>query len=234
MERDRAADERPSLVLVHAAWTDGSCWSRTLAALRAPGMRCQAAQLSLSSVEDDVAAVERTIERLTGPVILVGHAYSSAVISSVRHERVIGLVHVAGLTPANKETVAEVFYRLPLHPKAPALEPDAHGYVWLPDAAFSEAFAQDASPEDHALLAAVQRPIAAACIETPVGHPLWVDLPSWYIVAERDRMIPPDTQHYLASRMNAHIRSLSSGHAPMITAPSPLAALLLEAAEKLR
>lgn len=235
MTTDSRKGEQASLVLVHAAWADGSSWSRVITALRAKGVQCHAAQLSLTSVEDDVAAVERTIERVAaGPVALVGHAYSSAVISSVRSDQVTGLVHVTGLTPAEKETVADVFHRAAPDPRAPALEPDAHGYVWLPDTAFAEVFAQDASPEDQAVLAAVQRPIAAVCIGTPLGRPLWADLPSWYVVAEKDRMISPGTQRFLAERMNARVRSLPSGHVPMVTAAASLAALLHEAACELR
>lgn len=230
MTADPRKGEPASLVLVHAAWVDGSSWSRVITALGAKGVQCRAAQLSLTSVEDDVAAVERTIERVSGPVALVGHAYSSAVISSVRSDQVTGLVHVTGLTPAEEETVADVFYRAAPDPRAPALEPDAHGYVWLPETAFAEVFAQDASPEDQTILAAAQRPIAAVCIGTPLARPLWADLPSWYVVAEEDRMISPGTQRFLAERMNAHVRSLPSGHVPMVTAAASLATLLHEAA----
>lgn len=229
MESVAVPNRQASTVLVHGAWADGSSWSRVIRSLRARGVRTYAAQLPLTSVADDVAAVERLIDRVPGPVVLVGHAYAGAVIGSVRSDKVIGLVYVAALAPAEGESAGDVFTRAQPHPRAPALEPDSHGYVWLPDTAFPDAFAQDATPEDHTVLAAAQRPIAAHSIGTPVGRPLWVDRPSWYVVAENDRMIAPETQRFMAQRMNARIHSLRSDHSPMTTAPEDLAAVLQQA-----
>jgi hypothetical protein len=118
----------------------------------------------LTSLPDDVAALERALARTEGPVVLVAHAYAGAVIGASRNERVRSLVFVAALTPDEGETVGEIFYREKPHPAAPHLAPDASGFVWLPDEAFSTAFCQHASPEQAALLAATQRPIAQACI----------------------------------------------------------------------
>ena len=131
--------------------------------------------------------LERTIERVSGPVVLVGHAYAGAVIGAARSELVKALVYVAALAPAEGETVADVFYRAEPHAAAPKLAPDAHGLIYLPpDAfatAFATAFAQNASAVDLTVLAAVQRPISPACITVPVPRPLWKDRPSWYLVA---------------------------------------------------
>jgi pimeloyl-ACP methyl ester carboxylesterase len=127
------------------------------------------------------------------------------------------------------ETVADVFYRAAPHPQAPMLAPDQHGAIWLTEAAFAEAFAQHASTAEHAVLAAVQRPIAAACIGVPVGRPLWKDRPSWFLVAEQDRMITPDTQRFMAARMQATVRSQPVDHAPIITAPGVVMDIIREA-----
>jgi pimeloyl-ACP methyl ester carboxylesterase len=116
--------------------------------------------------------------------------------------------------------VADVFYRAAPHPQAPMLAPDKHGAIWLPETAFAEAFAQHASTAEHSVLAAVQRPIAADCIGVQVGRPLWKDRPSWFLVAEQDRMITPDTQRFMAERMKATVRSAPVDHAPIITAPA--------------
>ena len=112
---------------------------------------------------------------------------------------------MAALAPDEGETVADVFGRGTPHPQAPKLTPDAHGLMYLPEAAFAAAFAQNASKEELAVLAAVQRPIAADCIGVQVGRPLWKDRPSWFLVAEQDRMITPDTQRFMAARMKADI-----------------------------
>lgn len=113
--------------------------------------------------------------------------------------------------------------------KAPLLAPDKDGVVWLPEHAFAEAFAQHASPEEQALLAAVQRPIAAACIGVAVGRPLWKDRPSWFLVAEQDCMINPDTQRFMAERMKAKLRSHPVDHTPGITAPGIVVDIIRDA-----
>jgi len=160
-----------SVVLVHGAWADGSSWSKVIAPLKAAGLKTVAAPLPLTSLADDIAAVERVLERLDGPVVLAGHAYAGAVIAETRDPKVASLVYIAGLAPEEGETVGDVFYRGEPHPKAPELEPDSHGLVWLPEAAFADAFAPNASPGEQAILAAVQRPIAVASIGVPVGRP---------------------------------------------------------------
>jgi pimeloyl-ACP methyl ester carboxylesterase len=216
-------------VLVHGAWADGSSWSKVISSLSAHGVKSIAAPLPLTSLPDDVAALERTLERIDGPVVLVGHAYAGAVIAGVRSEKVRSLVYVAALAPAQGETVADVFNRAEPHPMAPKLAPDSHGFIWLPDGAFAAAFAQLATPEEHILLAAIQRPIALQCIGVKVERPLWLERPSWFLVAEADRMIAPDTQRFMAARMKALIRQHPVDHAPSVTAPDLVADIILEA-----
>jgi pimeloyl-ACP methyl ester carboxylesterase len=218
-----------NVVLVHGAWADGSSWARVISPLAAAGHRVLAPSLPLTSFEADVAAVERALERVTGPIVLAAHAYAGAVIGATRNEYVKGLVYVAALAPAQGETVAEVFGRLPSHACAPKLAPDAHGLIYLPAQAFAEAFAPQGTPEDQALLAALQRPITPACITTPVGRPRWHDLPSWYLVARQDRMIVPDNQSLMAQRMRSRVRTADVDHTPSVTAPAAVLGIIREA-----
>jgi pimeloyl-ACP methyl ester carboxylesterase len=218
------------VVLAHGAWADGSSWAKTIRLLAAEGIAVAAAPLPLTSFDEDVAALERTLERMNGPVVLAGHAYAGAVIGATRSDQVKALVYVAALAPDEGETVAEIFARRDPHPLAPRLAPDAHGLIYLPEAAFASAFAQHAASDELTLLAAVQRPIAAACIAVPVSRPLWKDRPSWFLVAERDRMIAPETQHFMATRMKARVRSHEVDHAPLLTAPGVVADIILETA----
>ncbi len=208
-----------SVVLVHGAWADGSSWAKVIEPLAADGVRVTAAPLPLTSFDDDLAALDRTVERVPGPVVLAGHAYAGAVIAATRSEKVNVLVYVAALAPDEGETVADVFYRTEPHPQAPKLAPDAHGLIYLPEAAFAAAFAQNASPGELAVLAAVQRPISPACITVKMERPLWKDRPSWFLVAEQDRMIAQDNQRFMAERMKARLRSHPVDHAPLVTAP---------------
>jgi pimeloyl-ACP methyl ester carboxylesterase len=218
-----------SVVLVHGAWADGSSWAKAIGPLAADGVKVAAAPLPLTSFGDDAAALDRTLERMTGQVVLVGHAYAGAVIGATRSEKVKALVYVAALAPHEGETVADVFYRAQPHPQAPKLAPDAHGLIYLPEAAFAAAFAQNASVAEQTLLAAVQRPISPACITVAMQRPLWKDRPSWFLVAEQDRMIAPETQHFMATRMKARLRSLPVDHTPLVTAPGAVVDIIREA-----
>ena len=218
-----------SVVLVHGAWADGSSWAKVIMALAASGIKTVAAPLPLTSFHDDVAALDRTLERVDGPVVLAGHAYAGGVIGATRSDKVKALVYVAALAPDEGETVADVFSRGTPHPQAPRLAPDAHGLMYLPEAAFAAAFAQNASKQELAVLAAVQRPISPACITVKVERPLWKDRPAWFLVAEQDRMIVVDNHRFMAERMKARIRSHAVDHAPLVTAPSTVVDIIREA-----
>jgi pimeloyl-ACP methyl ester carboxylesterase len=218
-----------TVVLAHGAWADGSSWSKVIKALRVNNIKAVTAPLPLTSLADDVAALERTLERADGPVVLAGHAYAGAVIGATRDKKVKALVYVAALAPAEGQTVADVFYMNEPHPKAPKLAPDNHGLIWLPNEAFATAFAQNASSEEQAVLAAIQRPISPACISVPVGRPLWMDVPTGYLLAEQDHMIVPQTQRFMAERMKARISAHPVDHTPSVTAPGPVVELILDA-----
>ena len=218
-----------SLVLVHGAWADGSSWSKIIAPLAAQGVRVVAAPLPLTAFSDDVAALDRTLERMPGPVVLAASAYAGAVIAGTRSDKVKALVYVAALAPDEGETVADVFFRGTPHPKAPKLAPAGDGLIYMPEAAFGDAVAPEASAEEQAVMAAVQRPISPACITVPVPRPLWKDRPSWYLVAEQDRMIVADNQRFMAARMKARVRALAVDHMPQVTAPGPVIGILREA-----
>jgi len=208
-----------SVVLAHGAWADGSSWAGVIAALKKESVEVSAAPLPLTALADDVAALNRSLERTEGPIVLVGHAYAGAVIALASPERVRALVYVTALAPDEGEKVADVFYRLEPHPQAPKLAPDGNGLIWLPEGAFATAFAQNASADQQAVLAAVQRPISLNCITVPAGRPLWRDVPSWFLIGEDDRMIVPQTQRYMAERMKAKTKAHAVDHTPSVTAP---------------
>jgi len=218
-----------TVVLAHGAWADGSSWSKVIAGLRHAGVDAIAAPLPLTSLADDVAALDRTLERVAGPVVLVGHAYAGAVIGATNSANLKSLVYVAALAPDEGETVADVFYRSAPHPLAPKLAPDGHGLIWLPREAFASAFAPDTTAEEQAVLFATQRPISSACITVPVGRPLWKARPSWFLVAENDRMIVRETQAFMAERMGATVRRSPTDHTPSVTAPVAVVELILAA-----
>ncbi len=223
--------ENATVVVVHGAWADGSSWQAIIRPLEDRGFNVIAAPIPLTSLSDDAAALRRTIARTQGQVILAGHAYAGAVIATANDDRVKALVYVAALAPDEGETVAQVFYRDETHPKAPQLAPDADGFIWMPDEGFANAFAQNATAEQITLAKAVQRPIALKSIQEPAPAPAWKSKPSWFLIAEEDRMINPRTQHFMAERMKATARSFAVDHTPLLTAPDKVVDIILEAAK---
>ena len=220
-----------TVVVIHGAWADGSSWEPVIRRLQNDGFSVVAAPIPLTSLSEDTAALRRTIARAQGPLIVAGHAYAGAVVGTATDERVKALVYVAALAPDEGETVADVFYRNQSHPDAPQLVPDADGFIWMPDEGFAKAFAQNATAEQIALCRAVQRPISVRCIQEPVASPAWKTKPAWYLLAEEDRMINPQTQRFMAERMKATIRSFAVDHTPLLTAPDKVADIIREAAQ---
>ena len=225
-----AFEKNATVILVHGAWADGSSWSKLIQPLRESGLGVICAPIPMSSLSDDIAMVTQTVERAQGPVLLVGHAYGGAPMAGVTSESVKGLVYVAALAPDAGETVADVFYREKPHPQAPALAPDNKGYIWMPESGYANAFAPNAPAETHAILNAIQRPISVKCIQEKSPTPAWKTRPSWFLVAEEDRMIPVAAQRFMAERMKAKVLARPLDHTPSITAPKLVAEVLLEAA----
>ena len=221
-----------TVVLVHGAWADGSSWAEVILPLEQQGLQVVAAPIPLTSLSDDAAALKRAVARTKGPVILAAHAYAGSVIATATEEQVKALVYIAALAPDEGETVAQVFYRDEPHPKAPKLAPDADGLIWMPEDGFANAFAQNATADQIALSKAVQRPIALKSIQEPAPKPAWKSKPSWFLIAEEDRMISPETQRFMADRMGATVHSHPVDHVPMYAAPNLVVEVIMEAACK--
>lgn len=219
-----------TIILVHAAWADGSCWTNVILPLQRRGLHVICAPIAMTTLSDDAATLRRVLERTSGPLVLVGHAYSGAVVAAVQEDRIKSLVYVAALAPDEGEPVAKVFYRDEPHPDQPKMVPDSHDLVWMPEDAFGRALAHKASADQARIAAALQRPIALQCVQEPAPKPLWKSKPTWYLVAEEDRMINPKTQHFMAERMGAKIHSHRVDHTPMYSEPNVVVDVILEAA----
>jgi pimeloyl-ACP methyl ester carboxylesterase len=224
--------ENSTVIVAHGAWADGSSWKEVILALGKQGLQVVAVPLPLTSLGDDIAALNRTIARTKGPVIAAGHAYAGAVIAAAHEERVKALVYVAALAPEEGETVAQVFYRDEAHPQAPRLAPDKDGWIWMSEEGFANAFAHHATADQIALCKAVQRPIALKCIQEPAPKPAWRSKLSWFLIAEEDRMINPKTQHFMAKRMRANSHAFAVDHTPLITAPEKVLQVIMAAAQE--
>jgi pimeloyl-ACP methyl ester carboxylesterase len=224
--------QNATVALVHGAWADGSCWQDIILPLRQQELKVTCAPIPLTSLTDDITALQRVLERTTGPVVLAGHAYGGAVIAAPDDDRIKSLVYVAALAPDEEETVADVFYRADPHPEAPHLAPDDYGFIWMPEEGFCHAVAHNASQDQATIMSAVQRPIALKCIQEKAPKPAWKTRPSWFLLAEEDRMISPETQRFMANRMGANVRSHQVDHSPMFTAPDLVVRVILDAARQ--
>jgi pimeloyl-ACP methyl ester carboxylesterase len=230
-EKKMLFPENSTVIVAHGAWADGSSWKEVILLLNKQALEVVAAPLPLTSLSDDIAALNRTIARTKGPIIVAGHAYAGAVIAGANDQRLKALVYIAALAPDEGETVAQVFYRDEAHPQAPKLVPDRDGWIWMPEEGFSNAFAHHATADQIEICKAVQRPIALKCIQEPAPKPAWRSKPSWFLIAEEDRMINPETQHFMANRMQAHTHEFAVDHTPLLTAPAKVVEVIIAAAQ---
>src|SRR5882724_5740511 len=168
-------NSKTSIVLVHGAFADGSSWNKVIPILEAGGFTVTAVQNPLKSLADDVATTKRAIESQRGDVILVGHSYGGAVITeaAANNPKVKALVYVAAFAPDAAETLGGLGEKYPATPLATALAPDSAGFLFIDRSKFHEVFAHDEPADMAALLAATQKPIAAAIFGESVKAVAW-------------------------------------------------------------
>jgi pimeloyl-ACP methyl ester carboxylesterase len=216
-----------NIILVHGAWADGSGWQRIFHLLRARGYNVSIVQNPLTSLADDVAAVHRTLARLDGPALLVGHSYGGVVITEAGNApNVAGLVYVAAFVPNAGESVAT----LTASDAPPPLQPSTDGFLFFNQTVFPQVFAHDLPADQGAFLAAAQIPPAGVAFGTPVSRAAWHDRRSWYVLSTEDRVIPPAAQRRMATRANAAITEVRASHAVYISQPEAVADVIDAAA----
>jgi pimeloyl-ACP methyl ester carboxylesterase len=221
-------------VLVHGAFADGSSWSKIIPLLQAQGLKVVAVQNPLTALADDVAFARRVIDAQTGPVVLVGHSWGGTVITQAgANDKVKALVYVAAFAPSVGETSLDGVKGYPASPglASPIATPD--GFLTLAADNVSKDFAQDVSAEEANLIAITQGAVRGANFEEKVTSAAWSAKPSWYIVAEQDRMIHPDAQRALAKKIKATTIALPSSHVPMLSKPKEVADVIVAAAKSI-
>jgi pimeloyl-ACP methyl ester carboxylesterase len=230
-----ASAPRTTVVLVHGAFADGSSWSKVIPLLQARGLDVVAVQNPLTSLADDVAAANRAMESAQGPVVLVGHSWGGAVISQAGgNEKVRALVYVAAFALDKGESVNDLMKVAPPPPWAGALRKDSAGFLTLPQDTVAMDFAQDLKPAEIQLLTATQGPWAQRCLGDALSVGAWHDKPSWYVLAENDRMIDASAQAAMSARINARVTRVKSSHVPMLSHPAEVAAVIVAAAQSIQ
>ena len=210
--------KKPTIVFCHGIWADGSCFSKVIAPLQAEGYQVIASQHSLDSLEGDVATVTRTLGRVTGPVLLVGHSYGGTVITAAgTDDRVAGLVYISALAPDENETSQSQQDPFPVTDVFSYIEV-ADGRIWmLPEG--TRAFAGDLPEEEQKLVWATHVAPDVDLFNQKLDGTAWRTKPSWYIVANNDRTVQPDLERFVAKRMGAHTYDVDSSHVPMLSQP---------------
>ena len=221
-----------SVVIVHGAFTDGSDWNKVISLLQAKGIKVREVQNGLNSLADDVAATRRAINSQTGKVVLVGHSWGGMVITEAGlNDKVAGLVYVAAFAPNAGQSLGELGKDYPPSPGISKAVADADGFLSLPPEAIANDFAQDLPAAQTAIMAATQGPIQIKALGEKTTVAAWSSKPSWYIVSEKDRMIQPDMERAMATKIGAKVTSLPTSHVPQQSRPSAVAKVIIDALE---
>lgn len=228
-----AGTEKPTIVLVHGAFADGSAWSRVIPLLQAEGLKVVSVQNPLTSLADDVAATRRILDMQSGPVVLVGHSWGGAVITEAGvHDSVRALVYVAAFAPSEGQSVADLTQGYPTPSGFSHIAADKNGFLTLTQEGVQKHLAQDVSVEQAMLMFATQGPVRGENFEEKVTRAAWRTRPSWYVVSQQDHMLDSDLQNAMANKISARMISLVAGHTPQISQPAQVAKVILEAARQ--
>jgi pimeloyl-ACP methyl ester carboxylesterase len=225
-----AAPAIKNVVLVHGAFVDGSGWQPVYDILTKDGYHVTLVQEPLTSLEEDVAATRRVLDQQDGPTILVAHSYGGTVITEAGTDpKVAALVFIAAHAPDLGETESGNGKKFPnrSHP----LVKTSDGFLLLDPANFPHDFAADLPAIQAEFMADAQMPAAAKVFTTPVTNPAWKLKPSWYMVAQDDRVINPELERMYAERAHSHkVEAEGASHAVYISHAKEVAALIEDAA----
>jgi pimeloyl-ACP methyl ester carboxylesterase len=222
-----------NVVLVHGAWADGSSWSAVIEHLQADGSSVTAPQFQMTRLADDVARLRQVLTRQHGPTVVAGHSYGGQIITALGTEapNVVGLVYIAGFGLGEGESIGALLSQAPPGPALAHLDIDQQRFAWLPEDDFVNHFAADVDPVKAKVMFAVQQPLHWSALEEVMGVPAWKSLPSWFLIADGDQVIPPDAQRQFAARMGATTVEISSNHVAMVSHPDEALQIIKTAIE---
>ena len=232
----KASEPKPTIVLVHGAWADSSGWNDSIKRLQNEGYTALAVANPLRSLHGDAAYLSSVLASIAGPIVLVGHSYGGMVLTNAAtgNPNVKALVYIAAFAPDQGEKQIDLILKNPgsqIGPDTLTFRPYPGGLdSYITPSVFHRVFAHDVPPKTAAVMAATQRPFDIAILEELSGPPAWKTIPSWYLIATEDRAIPPATQRFMANRAGATIAEVRSSHVPMVSRPSAVTDLILDAA----
>ena len=233
-------ETKPTIVLVHGAWADATGFDPEIRALQREGLTAIGFANPLRDLAGDSTYLAEFLKTLTGPIVLVGHSYGGNVISTAAtgNDQVKALVYLNGWMCDQGESQQELLEKFEGSLVGPSIRPvpftSADGSegvdLFLDPEAFREAFAADVDETTAAVMAAAQRPYAAAAFAAaPTAPPAWKTLPCWYLLGTEDKAIPPALQRFMAERANATIVEVPASHVSFVSQPDAATRLILEA-----
>jgi pimeloyl-ACP methyl ester carboxylesterase len=225
-------DPKPVIVLVHGAFVDASGWGRVILLLEKDGYTVVAPQNQMASLAEDIATTKRMIDGQTGPVIVVGHSYGGAVITGAAagNANVKALVYIATYAPEAGEKLGELNAKAAASPLGATLVPDSANFLYIDRAKFHGLVCADLSDEEARVMAATQKPFAAAIFGQSLDNPAWKAIPCWYLVSQEDHVVNPDLERLMAKRMGAHTSEIKSSHLSFMSHAGEITKLIEEAA----
>jgi pimeloyl-ACP methyl ester carboxylesterase len=224
---------KKTIVLVHGGFVDGSGWEGVYHILKRDGYDVSVVQNPTASLAGDVSATKAVIDAQEKPVILVGHSYGGVVITEAGNDQnVVGLVYIAAFAPDAGESVATLIANPAPGAPVPPILPPQNGFLTLDKAKFPAAFAADIDPKKAAFMADAQIPWGLEALNGTISKPAWKEKPSWYLVANDDKMIPPDAQRAMSRRAGSTIVEEKGSHAIYVSQPEAVARLIETAAER--
>ena len=217
-----------NIVLVHGAWADGSSWRGVIGPLQRAGHNVSAPQFPLTTLAADVARLRQVLAVQDGPTVVAGHSYGGQIMTALGTDapNVVALVYLAGFGLDEGESIGALLGTGEPPPGIAHIRVDDQGFAWLPHDDFLAHFAPDVDPADADIMFAVQQPLTVSAFDDVMGTPAWKNLPSWFVVAQRDEVIPPDAERQFAQRMGATVVELDSSHVVMVSHPDEIADLV--------
>jgi pimeloyl-ACP methyl ester carboxylesterase len=234
---------KPTIVLVHGAWADGSSWNKVVRRLQHDGYTVDVPPNPLRGLASDSAYLSSFLQTITGPIVLVGHSYGGAVITNAAtgNAQVKALVFIDAFIPDQGDTVIQLVSAQPgSHLAGPLTQvfnfgqdpglPAGDYDLYVKPNLFPDAFANGLPPAEAAVLAATQRPLAAGAVQEQSGVPAWKTIPSWCLIGTADHVIPPAEQMVMCQRPNFHTVQVDAPHLSMIAHPGAVTDIIETAA----
>jgi pimeloyl-ACP methyl ester carboxylesterase len=247
VSRTSVESPKPTIVLVHGAWADGSSWNKVAERLQGDGYTVDIPPNPLRGVASDAGYLDAYLGSITGPVILVGHSYGGMVITNaaVGQPEVKALVYVDGYVPAQGDSLNSLTGAMPgsilnqppqnvfnvvQYPASPTGSA-AGGDLYVKPSVYGKAFANEGiSARTEAVLEAEQRPLSASAVTEPSGPPAWKTIPSWSVIGLQDQILPPAEQVAMDQRAGTHMLKVNAPHLSMVTDPDAVIFQIIAAA----